>query len=77
MAIWKTIMKERIIFMSVKRRFFFGISVDVSFSNNLSPGVEKFLFSRPTRSGTQKTSVQNQSVRPLKTQLEILLFVLH
>ena len=50
MAIWKTIMKERIIFMSVKRRFFFGISVDVSFSNNLSPGWKNFfLAARPDR----------------------------
>ena len=43
MTILKTTMKERTIFMTVKGSFFSGILADVSFSNNLSSGMEKFL----------------------------------
>ena len=41
-------MKEGIIFISGKGSFFSGILVDVSFSNNLSSGVEKCLVRCPT-----------------------------
>ena len=41
-------------------------------------GVAKFFSRRPTfRRGTQKMGGQNQSVRPIETQLETFLFVLY
>ena len=41
-------------------------------------GVDKFISRQPTfRSGTQKLGGQNQSARPIETQLETFLFVLY
>ena len=40
-------------------------------------GVDKFPSTPPTFWGTQKMGDQNQSARPIETQLEIFLFVLY
>ena len=64
----------------------FDGSEDISGKKTFT-GVDKFLSRRPTfrgsqfnfhaRLGTQKIGGQNQSVRPIKTQLETFLFVLN
>ena len=47
------------------------------FGNEAFPGGGEISFYAPEFSGTQKKNGQNQSIRPIETQLETFLFVLY